>query len=107
ARFGLAQARGPARGRLGVAGAADAISVVIRAAMVQLDTPHSHRGRVSAVGAVVGQAGPDVGNSRGGLVAGLTSAPIALVSGGIACVAGVAWVGWRNRALRRYVHPHG
>src|SRR5699024_432647 len=107
AGFGLAQPLWLALGLLAVAGAADTISVVIRAAMVQLDTPDSHRGRVSAVESVVGQAGPDVGNFRGGLVAGLTSAPIALVSGGIACVAGVAWVGWRNRALRRYVHAHG
>ena len=90
---------------LAVAGAADTISVVIRAAMVQLDTPDSHRGRVSAVESVIGQAGPDVGNFRGGVVAGLTSAPLALVSGGLACVLGVAFVGWRNRGLRDYRPP--
>ena len=105
AGFGLAEPLWLALGLLAVAGAADTISVVVRAAMVQLDTPDSHRGRVSAVESVVGQAGPDVGNFRGGVVAGLTSAPVALVSGGIACVAGVAWVAWRNGDLRRYVHP--
>src|SRR5699024_4968350 len=105
ARFGLAGPLWLALGLLAVAGAADTISVVIRAARVQPDTPDSHRGRVSAVESVIGQAGPDVGNFRGGVVAGLTSAPVALVSGGIACVAGVAWVAWRNGDLRHYVHP--
>ena len=105
ASFGLAEPLWLALGLLAVAGAADTVSVVVRAAMVQLDTPDSHRGRVSAVESVVGQAGPDVGNFRGGVVGGLTSAPVALVSGGIACVAGVAWVAWRNGDLRHYVHP--
>ncbi|WP_147919091.1 MFS transporter [Ruania zhangjianzhongii] len=105
AGFGLAQPLWLALGLLAVAGAADTISVVTRAAMVQLDTPDSHRGRVSAVESVIGQAGPDVGNFRGGVVAGLTSAPFALATGGIACVLGVAFVGWRNRALRQYEPP--
>jgi len=105
AGFGLAEPLWLALGLLAVAGAADTISVVIRAAMVQLDTPDSHRGRVSAVESVIGQAGPDVGNFRGGVVAGLTSAPLALVTGGLACVLGVAFVGWRNRALRDYRPP--
>lgn len=105
AGFGLAEPLWLALGLLAVAGAADTISVVIRAAMVQLDTPDSHRGRVSAVESVIGQAGPDVGNFRGGVVAGLTSAPLALVSGGLACVLGVAFVGWRNRGLRDYRPP--
>lgn len=105
AGFGLAPGLWLALALLAVAGAADTISVVIRAAMVQLDTPDSHRGRVSAVESVIGQAGPDVGNFRGGVVAGLTSAPFALVTGGLACVLGVAFVGWRNRALRDYRPP--
>lgn len=105
AGFGLAGPLWLALGLLAVAGAADTISVVTRAAMVQLDTPDSHRGRVSAVESVIGQAGPDVGNFRGGVVAGLTSAPIAMVSGGIACVLGVAFVAWRNDSLRGYEPP--
>src|SRR5699024_6170104 len=82
AGFGLAEPLWLALGLLAVAGAADTVSVVVRAAMVQLDTADSHRGRVSALESVVGQAGPDVGNFRDGVVAGLTSAPVALVSGG-------------------------
>lgn len=105
AGFGLVAPLWLALGLLAVAGAADTVSVVTRAAMVQLDTPDSHRGRVSAVESVISQAGPDIGNFRGGLVAGLTSAPFALATGGLACVLGVAFVGWRNQELRRYEPP--
>jgi len=70
--------------------------------MIQLATPDSHRGRVSAVDHVVGVAGPDVGNFRAGVVAGLSSAPIALASGGLACAAVVGWIALRNRALRDF-----
>jgi MFS family permease len=87
---------------LAVAGAADTVSVISRGTVVQLATPDSHRGRVSAVEHVIGVAGPDLGTFRGGLVAGLTSAAFAAVSGGLLCVLGVALVAARNPALRRF-----
>ncbi|WP_153395203.1 MFS transporter [Ornithinicoccus halotolerans] len=105
--FGLAGQLWLALATLAVAGAADTLSVTARGAIVQLATPDSHRGRVSAVDHVVGAAGPDVGNARAGFVAGLTSAPVALVSGGLACVVGVVWVALSNRELRRYEQPAG
>lgn len=100
AGFGLATPLWLALGALAVAGAADTVSVVSRAAMVQLVTPDSHRGRVSAVDHVVGVAGPDLGNVRAGLVAGWTSAPVALVTGGVLCIVGVVVVGLTHRELR-------
>lgn len=102
AGFGLATPLWLALGCLAMAGAADTVSVIARGAIVQLATPDSHRGRVSAVDNLVGVAGPDVGNFRGGLVAGLTSPAFALVSGGLICVLGVATVAFRNPALRCY-----
>ncbi|MBZ2198921.1 MFS transporter [Occultella gossypii] len=87
---------------LAVAGAADTVSVVTRGAMVQLATPDSHRGRVSAVDHIVGVGGPEVGNFRAGLVAGLTSAPVALISGGLACAAIVGALALTNRPLRTF-----
>lgn len=89
-------------GMLVVAGAADTVSVTSRALMVQLATPDSHRGRVSAVDHIVGVAGPDVGNFRAGVVAGATSAPLALASGGLACAAVIGWIALRNRPLRNF-----
>ena len=87
---------------LALAGAADTLSVISRATVVQLATPDALRGRVSAVEHVVGVAGPEVGNFRGGLVAGVTSGPFAVVAGGVLCLLGVAAVAVTHPSLRRY-----
>jgi predicted MFS family arabinose efflux permease len=101
AAFGVAPSLWLVLGCLAVAGAADTISVISRAALVQLVTPDAYRGRVSAVEDVVGMAGPYLGNFRAGLVAGMTSAGFAAVSGGLLCVLGIAAVAATNAALRR------
>lgn len=84
-----------------VAGAADTASVVSRGAMVQRLTPDDLRGRVGAVELLVGMTGPDIGNFRAGVVAGATSGPVALVSGGALCVAMVLGLLWRTPELRQ------
>lgn len=103
--FGLAGPVWLALACLAVAGAADSVSVFTRGALVQLETPDDHRGRVSSVEHVIGAAGPEIGNFRGGLVAALTSAPIALVTGGLAATAVTVAVGLTNRRLRTYTTP--
>lgn len=105
AGFGLAGPLWLALACLAVAGAADTVSVVTRGALVQLETPDEFRGRVSSVEHVVGVAGPEVGNFRGGVLASLTSAPVALAVGGLAASAVVGLVAWRNAPLRRYRTP--
>jgi MFS family permease len=102
AGFGLASPLWLAMSCLVVAGAADTVSVISRGAIVQLATPDTHRGRVSATEHVVGAAGPDIGNYRGGVLASLTSSTFSLVSGGLLCVLVVAAVAARNPALRRF-----
>jgi MFS family permease len=82
------------------AGAADTVSVVSRSTVVQLYTPQELLGRVSAAEQIVGQAGPDIGNMRGGLVAAATSGAAALVSGGLLCLGAVAVVGATTADLR-------
>ncbi|MET8612339.1 MFS transporter [Streptomyces misionensis] len=84
-----------------VAGAADTVSVATRSTVVQMHTPHHLLGRVSAAEQIVGQAGPDIGNMRGGLVADATSGAAALVSGGLLCLGAVAVVGAATPELRR------
>ncbi|MGW4958378.1 MFS transporter [Nonomuraea sp. NPDC004186] len=84
-----------------LAGAADTVSVVSRSTIVQLHTPNELLGRVSAAEQIVGQAGPDLGNMRGGLVADATSGAAALISGGLLCLAAVAAVGASTPDLRR------
>lgn len=90
AAFGLVTAPWAGLALLVLAGAADSVSVVSRGTLVQLATPDHLRGRVSSVEMIVGISGPDVGNLRAGAVAQATSASIALLTGGLACVAAVA-----------------
>jgi MFS family permease len=89
AAFGLVTNPWVGLGCLVLAGAADTVAVVSRGTVVQLNTPNALLGRVSAAEQIVGQAGPDVGNLRAGVVARVTSGPVALVSGGVLCVAAV------------------
>ncbi|WP_405840285.1 MFS transporter [Streptomyces sp. NBC_01518] len=85
---------------LALAGAADATSVVARSTIVQTRTPDALLGRVTAAEQIIGQAGPNLGNLRGGLVAGWTSGATALFTGGLLCVLAVAGVGASTPELR-------
>lgn len=103
--FGLAGPLWLALACLAAAGAADTISVVTRSALVQHETPDAYRGRVSSVEHVIGVAGPELGNFRGGLVASATSASFSLVTGGLAAAAGIAAIAAANSPLRTYRTP--
>lgn len=90
-----------------VAGATDTVSVVTRAALVQAETPDRFRGRVSSVEHVIGVAGPDVGNFRGGALASVTSASTSLVIGGAMAAVSVLAVALTHPTLRAYRSPRG
>ncbi|MFC9970936.1 MFS transporter [Spirillospora sp. NPDC127200] len=102
AGLGLAEPLWLALACLAVAGAADTVAVVTRGALVQLETPDRYRGRVSSVEDVIGIAGPEIGNFRGGLLASFTSAPTALLAGGLMAAAAVVSIGIVNRPLREH-----
>lgn len=85
-----------------VAGMADQVSVVLRGTAIQLSTPDALRGRVSAVNMLFIGASNQLGAAESGFVAALTSAPFAVVSGGIGCLVVVAVVALRIPALLRY-----
>jgi MFS family permease len=85
-----------------LAGAADTVAVVSRGTLVQLRTPDALLGRVVAAEQIVGQAGPDVGNLRAGLIAAATSGTTALVGGGLLCMATVALIAATTPGLRRH-----
>ncbi|MGW0993412.1 MFS transporter [Streptomyces sp. NPDC002523] len=98
--FGLASEPWAGLALLVVAGAADAVSVVSRSTIVQTRTPDALLGRVTAAEAIVGQAGPSLGNVRGGLLAGWTSGATSLITGGLMCVLAVAAVAVSTPELR-------
>ncbi|MGW5636741.1 MFS transporter [Streptomyces sp. NPDC003832] len=104
ALFGLTTSAWTGLGLLVVAGAADSVSVLSRTTIVQTRTPDALLGRVTAAELIVGQAGPHLGNLRGGAVAGWTSGATALVTGGVLCVLAVAYVATSTPELRGGTH---
>ncbi|MCH5671581.1 MFS transporter [Streptomyces gilvus] len=100
ALFGLTTSAWAGLGTLVLAGAADAVAVLSRATIVQTRTPDALLGRVTAAETIVGQAGPQIGNLRAGLVAARTSATTALFTGGLMCVLAVLAVAVRTPELR-------
>ncbi len=68
---------------LAVMGGADAISVVIRVTLVQLETPDDMRGRVSAVNSLFITMSNQIGDFRAGTVANFIGAVPAVLIGGI------------------------
>jgi hypothetical protein len=75
-----------------VAGAADSVSAVCRSTISQTLTPDHMRGRMSSVFMLVVASGPRLGDVESGAVASLASPRFSVVSGGVACVAGVALI---------------
>ena len=72
---------------LGVMGAADTISVVIRVSLVQLATPDEMRGRVGAVNFLFINASNQLGEFESGMMAALLGAVPAVVFGGVGTIA--------------------
>jgi MFS family permease len=75
---------------LAALGAADAVSVVIRMTLVQLETPDDMRGRVSAVNSLFVGMSNQLGEFRAGMAAALIGAIPAVLIGGIGTLIVVA-----------------
>ena len=90
--FGFAAARGTlplALVCLAIAGGADVISAVFRAAIQQTVTPDNLRGRLAAFNILIVAGGPSIGDVEAGLVAAAFTPVASVVSGGLLCIAGV------------------
>jgi MFS family permease len=83
-------------------GAADQVSMVTRHTTIQLATPDELRGRVSSVSSVFIGASNQLGMVESGLVAALTNATFAVVSGGAGCLAVVGLIAAKMPELRGY-----
>ena len=86
-------------------GMADQVSVVMRQTTIQLATPDALRGRVSAVNQVFIQSSNQLNALESGIVASLTTATFAVVSGGFGTLATVGAVRWRLPRLWEYRVP--
>lgn len=87
--FGVASALWLGLLMLAVAGAADSLSAICRTAMLQTLTPDQLRGRLTATYFMVVTGGPFLGDLEAGVVAGVTSPRVSVLSGGILCLAGL------------------
>jgi MFS family permease len=89
---GVAHSLWLAAAMLAIAGAADSVSAVCRSSINQTVTPDHLRGRMSAVFSLVVTSGPRLGDVESGSVAALASPRFSVISGGLACVVGVAGI---------------
>lgn len=87
---------------LGLTGAADTVSMVLRNIVRQLTTPDHMRGRMTSVNMIFFMGGPQLGEFEAGLVANWLGAPFAVVSGGVGCLLATWWVAQTTPALRAY-----
>lgn len=85
---------------LGLSGAFDSVSMIIRSTAVQLASPDHMRGRISAVNSIFIGSSNEIGEVESGIVAKLMGTVPAVYFGGIMCLISVAVVGYFSPALR-------
>ncbi|MEO7719685.1 MAG: MFS transporter, partial [Capsulimonas sp.] len=78
------------------------ISTILRQTIRQLMTPDRLRGRMTSVNMIFFMGGPQLGEFETGIAANLLGTPGAVILGGVACLATVAWVAAKGRVLRNY-----
>jgi MFS family permease len=83
-------------------GASDMVSTVLRNIIRHMNTPDSMRGRMTSVNMMFFMGGPQLGELEAGLVAQAVGPAVSVVSGGVACLIAVLWVGWKTPALLAY-----
>jgi MFS family permease len=105
--FGLVDTLWIALVMLAIAGWADVISAVVRNTMLQTSIPERFRSRMSSILMAVVQGGPRLGDLESGAVATATSVEFAVVSGGLACIAGAVALGALMPVFRRHVAVSG
>jgi MFS family permease len=99
--FGLSRNLALSVAMLLLLGASDTVSVIVRSTMIQLSTPDSMRGRVSAVNMVFIGASNEVGQFESGLTAHWFGAVPAVVLGGVGTIFIVCLWAWLFPGLRR------
>jgi MFS family permease len=83
-------------------GASDAVSMVIRNLVRQLETPDALRGRTTGIGMMFFMGGPQLGEFEAGFVANWLGAPFSVVSGGIGCLLATVAIATWTPELRHY-----
>ncbi|MDX6693356.1 MAG: hypothetical protein QOF02_959 [Blastocatellia bacterium] len=87
---------------LATIGAADTVSTVIRQTIRQLLTPNHLRGRMTSINMIFFMGGPQLGEMESGVLARFIGAPLAVLTGGLGCLAAVALIALKARSLLNY-----
>jgi MFS family permease len=87
---------------LAASGAADAVSMVIRNLIRQLETPDAMRGRMVGVNMIFFMGGPQLGELEAGLVAQAFGAPFSVITGGFGCLIATAAIAKATPQLWEY-----
>lgn len=83
-------------------GSSDMVSTVLRNIIRQMHTPDSMRGRMTSVNMMFFMGGPQLGELEAGLVAQAIGPAASVVSGGLACLVAVLWIGRKTPTLVAY-----
>lgn len=99
--FGLSRNFALSIATLTLLGAADMVSVFVRASLVQLNTPDEMRGRVSSISGLAISASNELGEMQSGLAAAFLGATGAVVFGGAGAIVVAAIWAWLFPELRQ------
>lgn len=100
--FGISHSLPLSLAALVVLGGADMVSVVIRSALIQLETPDDMRGRVSAVNSLCTGTSNQLGQFESGLTAAWWGTVPSVVVGGIGTlIVAALWMRWFPELLSR------
>ena len=99
--FGLSTNMRLSLAALVVLGAADMISMYVRASLIQLHTPDAMRGRVSSVSMIFVSASNELGEFESGVTAAWLGPIEAVVAGGVGAIIVTGVWAWRFPELRR------
>jgi MFS family permease len=91
---------------LALTGTTDAVSMVIRNVIRQLETPDHLRGRMTGINMIFFMGGPQLGEMEAGGVAQWLGATFSVVSGGVGCLIATAIVAVATPQIRHYRREH-
>lgn len=104
--LGLAPSLPLALACLVLMGGANLVSAVFRSALTNETTPDALRGRLAGIELICYTSGPTLGDLETGAVATIFTPNLAVLSGGLLCVAGVGLLAVVVPSLRRYDSRH-
>jgi len=100
--FGISRSFWITLGCLALSGASDAVSMIIRNLVRQLETPDAMRGRMVGINMIFFMGGPQLGELEAGLVANSFGAPWSVITGGLGCLVATGVIVAITPQLRAY-----